>query len=139
MTTGPTGSLTVVDVPERCGNAPRKAVIRDFTIAVVAKEASGVTALLSADAHWTLNGARVLHGPDEVRDWLLGEPDATALKIHTLITHGTECGVDGEVTRTDGGTVAFSHVMRFTGGAPTARIKELRSYLVEIQGSRPVA
>lgn len=124
------GSLAVVDVPDRCGNAPRKAVVRDFAIALASRRASAVTELLTADIQWTVNRSKVLVGADQVREWIGAEPEARELKIYTVITHGTECGVDGELVYIDGTTASFSHVMRFTGGAITAKIKELRSYVV---------
>src|SRR5699024_8982909 len=86
------GSLTVVDVPERCGNAPRKAVVRDFTVALVSKNVAEVLQHISADARWTLNGKQPLHGADEISAWVAGGPEAQELEIHTVITHGTECG-----------------------------------------------
>ena len=124
------GSLTVVDVPERCGNAPRKAVVRDFTVALVSKNVAEVLQHISADAQWTLNGKQPLHGADEISAWVAGGPEAQELEIHTVITHGTECGVDGVVTFTDGTAQLFSHIMRFSGGSKTAKIKEVRSYVI---------
>lgn len=126
----PRRSLAVVDVPERCGNAPRKAVVRDFAIALASKNVSEVTGLLKPDVEWTVNGGQTLSGTTEVGEWIAAQADARELKINTVITHGTECGVDGALTLVDGTTVAFAHILRFTGGSKTARISEVRSYVV---------
>ena len=126
----PRRSLAVVDVPERCGNAPRKAVVRDFAIALAGKRVSEVTGLLKPDVEWTVNGGQTLSGTTEVGEWIAAQADARELKINTVITHGTECGGDRALTLVDGTTVAFAHILRFTGGAKTARISEVRSYVV---------
>lgn len=132
MTTGhePHGSLAVIDVPERCGNAPRKVVVRDFTISLVSKNLTEVAGSLADNARWTVNGQQVLNDIDEIQDWVSTQPEARELKVNTVITHGTECGVDGTVTLADGASIAFAHMLRFTGGAKTAKIKEIRSYII---------
>lgn len=130
MATNEDASLLVIDVPERCGNAPRKAVIRDFTIALAARSIDDVAEQVTSNVEWILNGEQVLHGHDEVTEWIASQPHARGIKIHSVMTHGTECGVDGVITLADRSTVHFSHVMHFTGGAKSAKIKAVRSYLL---------
>lgn len=128
------GSLTIVDVPERCGNAPRKAIVRDFAVAIATRDSAAAIEFLSEDVQWTVNGTHEMAGVDEVRGWLSAEQEARALKIHTVITHGTECGVDGTITTADGTRIEFAHIMKFTGGVRTAKINVVRSYVVPLEG-----
>lgn len=130
MTTEPVGTLAVVDVPDSCGNAPRKAIVRDFTIALYAKQMHQLAAILRDDVRWHIVGSHVLTGTKQVRGWVAEEPAAVKLTIHTIITHGWECGVDGSIERADGTLAAFCHVIVFAGAAKTAKIKEIRSYMV---------
>lgn len=130
MTTEPVGTLAVVDVPDSCGNAPRKAIVRDFTIALYAKQMDQLAAILRDDVRWHIMGSHVLTGTTQVRGWVDEEPAAVKLTIHTIITHGWECGVDGSIERADGTLAAFCHVIVFAGAAKTAKIKEIRSYMV---------
>ncbi|HEY4557698.1 MAG TPA: hypothetical protein VIG82_05860 [Enteractinococcus sp.] len=126
--------LQVVEAPEDCGNAPRKIVIRDFLIALYQQDEDHVLEALAEDIRWELVGSRVLNGLEEVREWLRREPPVRELHIAMVITHGTDCGVDGWVVYADGRTRALSHVLIFAGHAKSAKIKALRSYLIDISG-----
>lgn len=123
------GQLEVIDVPERCGNAPRKAVIRDFTIDLYSGNVAEATALLTETVQWERAGGDLLDGVEAVGAWLSSSPLPRELHIKTVLTHGTDCGVDGVVTYTDGTRERFCHILIFASGAKTARIKEIRSYV----------
>lgn len=129
----PTASIRVIDIPEHCGNAPRKVVLRDFLISVYERDTASALARLHQDIDWRLIGQRQLTGHRDIATWLETQPIAQALQLHTVITHGTECGADGVVTYTDGSQVAFSHVLSFAGHAKSAKINAIRSYLVPCQ------
>lgn len=126
----PSGILDVIDIPENCGNAPRKMVIRDFLIALYQRDIPQLREALKDDVDWDVIGSTQLQGVDEAISWVETQPDATALHLHTVITHGTDCAADGRVTYTDGTEVAFNYVFIFAGHAKTAKIKAIRSYLV---------
>lgn len=53
------------------------------------------------------------------------------LTVHTVIAHGTDCGADGVISYADGRRQAFSHVVIFAGHAETAKIRAIRTYLVD--------
>ena len=125
-------ALEVVDIPEHCGNAPRKVVIRDFLIALYQRDIPHVQESLKDDVDWDIIGSTQFQGVDEVSSWVQTQPSATALHLHTVITHGTDCGADGRVTYSDGTEIAFNHVFVFAGHSKTAKIKAIRSYLVHI-------
>lgn len=127
----PSDSLAVVRMPNDCGNAPRKALIRDFTIALYRRNANDLMAWLKDNVLWEVVGSGVLAGIDEVQAWLLAEPATTELSVNTIITHGWECGVDGTIVRAGGLSAGFCHILLFAGAAKTAKIKEIRSYLID--------
>lgn len=124
-------TLAVVDIPEHCGNAPRKVVIRDFLIALYSGAIDETLEMLKDDVRWEIIGSHVLSGQAETRAWLMNEPSAQELKLHTVITHGTDSGADGVATYADSGTSYFNHVILFSGHGKTAKIKEIRSYLLQ--------
>lgn len=127
---GTSRALEVVDVPEQCGNAPRKLVICDFMVGLYGQDIELVTSLLSDNVQWDIIGAHSMASHDEVATWIMEQNPGRKLAINTVITHGPECGVDGTITYHDGTVAAFSHIMAFTGGAKTAKIKAIRSYIV---------
>lgn len=126
----PATPIRVMDIPAHCGNAPRKAVLRDFLISVYERDSASALARLHQDVRWHLIGQRELTDHPDIVTWLETQPVAQALQLHTVITHGTECSADGVVTYTDGSQVAFSHVLSFAGHAKSAKINAIRSYLV---------
>ncbi|GAA2042989.1 nuclear transport factor 2 family protein [Yaniella flava] len=123
--------LSVVDIPENCGNAPRKIVIRDFLIALYSRAADAVIATLQDDIQWQLVGSRTLSTAADVRQWLGAEEPVNELKLHTIITHGTDCGADGTIRHPDGSQSHFNHVIVFAGHGKNAKIKEIRSYIID--------
>lgn len=122
--------LTIVDIPEDCGNAPRKIVIRDFLIALYNRAIDDVITALRDDIRWDIIGSTTLSNTAEVREWLLAEKPVKALKLHTIITHGTDCGADGTITYTNGHHANFNHIILFSGHGKNAKIKEIRSYII---------
>ena len=122
--------LKVVEAPKDCGNAPRKMVIRDFLVALYQQDEESVVAALREDVRWEVLGSTVLEGLEDARDWLHRQPPVAELHIATVLTHGTDCGADGWVVHRDGSTTNFSHILFFTGHTKTAKIKQLRSYLI---------
>ena len=124
-------TLSVIDIPEHCGNAPRKAVVRDFLIAVYERRDNAVVEMLSDTLHWEIFGSTQLTSKQAVREWLAQQPSLIELKLHTVITHGTECAADGVIIAAAGDRKVFNHVLRFSGHTKTAKIKEIRSYVIE--------
>lgn len=123
--------MIIVDAPEDCGNAPRKRTIREFFIALY-EELDTALNYLSDAVHWEMVGSWSATGKAMVREHLLRNAEVERLCINKIITHGTDCGVDGKFTTKDGQSYAFCHVLIFTGGAKTAKIKTVRSYLIKL-------
>lgn len=121
-------SLDVIDVPDHCGNAPRKAVVRDLAIALVVGDRVFLEQVLHADFEWTVNGEPPIKGVNAVWKRISNQPRAHTLEIFTVLTHGTECAVDGKITFADGSSRLFGHFLRFTGGSKTAKVKVIRTY-----------
>lgn len=128
--TSASNQLAVVDIPESCGNAPRKVVICDLVVAWAERRTEDVLAYLSDDIRWDVLGSEALAGENAVRDWFATAPEASELHLHTVATHGTECAVDGVLVTTTGQRLAFAHLLRFSGHSKTAVVKQLRSYLI---------
>lgn len=125
--------LTVAEMPADCNNAPRKIVLRDFLISLYDLDLQGVLDRLHDDVEWHTIGESRLAGHDGAAAWLAEQPAGDQLTVHTVITHGTDCGADGVISYTDGRRHAFSHVVIFAGHSKSAKIKAIRSYLVDLQ------
>ncbi|WP_116654992.1 nuclear transport factor 2 family protein [Pelagibacterium sediminicola] len=122
--------MLIVEAPEDCGNAPRKRIIRDLIVALYGGEVSKALSYLSENVNWQMIGSWGASDKAEVGHHLSQQSRVVHLRIGTIITHGTDCGIDGEITFEDGRQAAFCHVLIFTGGAKSATIKTVRSYQI---------
>ncbi len=127
--------MTKVICADDCGNAPRKALLRDFNIAFAKNNAEAVLEQLSDDIVWTMVGDRVIRGKENVATALqemAAQGQATELRIDHIITHGTDAALDGVMSFEGGQRVAFCDVYVFSGHTKKARIKEMISYAKEL-------
>lgn len=122
--------LSLVRIPDNCGNAPRKIIVRDFLIALYSRNSFDVTEMLTPNICWEIVGVSSLDGIDSVRDWLLAETAPTELHINTIITHGRESGADGNIVFANGTVLRFCHMLMFAGAAKSAKITEIRSFCI---------
>ncbi|WP_061963910.1 nuclear transport factor 2 family protein [Demequina aurantiaca] len=121
--------LDVIDSPD-CGNAPRKAVLRDIAIGLARADAAALGPYLADDAVWTLVGDRDLTGAQEIRAWAASAPRAAELRFASVLTHGPEASMSGTVTLASGERTFFSHVLRFASAGKSAKAKRVTSYLI---------
>ena len=120
-------------VPEDCGNAPKKALIRDFNIAFAKNETEKILEYMSDDITWNMVGNKVIHGKKEAGEMLktMEGEIATELIMNTIITHGSTAAANGEM-RFPSVTIAFCDVYEFSGHDSNAKIKTLTSYGIEL-------
>ncbi|WP_415953025.1 nuclear transport factor 2 family protein [Streptomyces sp. KLOTTS4A1] len=126
--------LRIHSTPD-CGNAPRKEVLRDLVIALAERDGETVSALVAEGVVWNQVGVSASDGREAVRGWAAAGPEVEELSFGALITHGREASVDGTLELTDGTRHAFCHVLRFAGAARTAKIVEIRSYVLPLARS----
>ncbi|WP_430591853.1 hypothetical protein [Humidisolicoccus flavus] len=126
--------LKIVDQPD-CGNAPRRELVRELTTHLAAREASLVTAFLSDDVEWSVNGNTPMRGTDAVEAWISAGPALRELRFGAILSHGREASIDGVMVPTSGALLPFSVFFRFTSTAKTAPIAAVRSYFVERRDS----
>lgn len=122
--------MLIVEASGDCGNAPRKRVIRDFVVALYGGEVSEVLSYLGENVNWQMIGSWDASDKAGVDHHLSQQAKIVHLRIGTIITHGTDCGIDGEITFEDGQQAAFCHVLIFAGGSKNANIKAVRSYQI---------
>jgi hypothetical protein len=110
-----------VQIDVDCGNAPRKAQVRDWLIAVAQGDPDEVGRLLSEDVSWEAVGSSTIHGRDVVLAGLRSEP-ARTLVVASLLSHGKFVAAEGSMLSADGGSERFAYFFTFTGHAKTALI-----------------
>lgn len=121
-------------VPEDCGNAPRKELIRDLNIAFGENNKEKILDFMAEDIEWVFVGKQIMNGKEEVKKFLetMGEDVAEELILDTIITHGDTAAADG-IIKYAKMAVAYCDVYKFTGHDKDSKIKELTSYAIELK------
>ena len=123
--------MTKITVQPDCGNAPRKEFLKNFNVAFATGDTDFIVEHVSDDILWTIHGDKHTHGKKaftrEVN--IMKEYTADGLIIYTIITHGREAALNGEMKMGDT-TYTFCDVYRFTDTKNNI-IKELNSYVIK--------
>jgi hypothetical protein len=116
--------------PAGCGNAPRQLVIRDLVLALAEVDGAQLNELLAEEVRWDLAGAGTTEGLSQLTDRLAGQGEVASIELTSILTHGREGSTDGVLTFRNGRRQAFCHVLRFASAVKTAKVTEMRSYVV---------
>ncbi|MCM3572466.1 hypothetical protein M3172_04645 [Mesobacillus subterraneus] len=122
-----------MDSPNDCGNAPRKVLLKELTVALATKDFSGMIESIADDLRWQIAGHKTFFGKESLKD-ALNENISKAvvqLKIQNIITHGSTGSVNGFFVFGDHSTLSFCDVYTFSSAGKSAKIKEIVSFRVE--------
>jgi len=116
-----------VHLPEDCGNAPRKLLLKDFIQTFFAKDEK-VFAYLVDDIKWDIVGKRHISGKNDFWDALnsILSDDINELWISNIITHGNTASVNGWALCSFS-KFEFCHVFVFTS---SNKLKEIKTFLI---------
>lgn len=120
-----------ISLPPDCGNAPRMVLIGEFVENWAGGNADAVAGGLADDVRWTVIGKGTYTGPQSLEAAIpLSRP--SRVEVHTIVTHGRLASCDGYLEK-GASRVAFSHVFRFVSTSKTAKIAEIRTYMITTQ------
>lgn len=119
-----------------CGNAPKKLLLRDFNIAFANGDIDTLLDNVSDDVCWTQVGSGEIVGKEAFAAALaeMTGLEVTELVLQHIITHGNVGSVNGVLRFKDGKAVGFCDVYRFSSHAKDAKIKEMTSYVIPLEG-----
>lgn len=122
-----------VECAENCGNAPKKQLLKEWTIALAEKNIDFCLDCMRDDIVWNVVGQSKLEGKEkyekaikEIR-W-----EVKKLTIENIITHGNTASVNGIFILEDKKQIAFCDVYKFGGFGKNAKIKEITSYVIPL-------
>src|SRR5690606_22511974 len=124
--------MAKVSIPPDCGNAPKKNLLKDLAVAAVNGDLKFVESLLSDDLTWEIVGQSSIAGKENV---LKGLPQhklwkAKELVVDTIITHGREASVNGQIVARDNSSYSFCEVFRFKSAGSTA-IQSIKTFMIK--------
>ena len=122
-----------IDSPKDCGNAPKKVLLRELTVALATKDYAGMSESMADDIRWQIAGYKRFFGKEALRD-ALNENMSKAviqLQIQNIITHGSNGAINGFFVFDDQSSLSFCDVYTFSSAGKSAKVKEIVSYRVE--------
>ena len=125
--------MAKITVQPDCGNAPRKLFLKDFNSALANGDIDFITANISEKINWEIIGQSSVTGKE---DYLKALPrhqlwEVKELVINTIITHGPDASVSGEITTADKSKFAFCDVYKFKGAGGTT-LNSIRTFIVKL-------
>ncbi len=117
--------------PTDCDNAPKKRIIRDYTIATAKADRKTLEALLVENFVWEVPGEFEIRGRTKFMDELFShfEP-VSSLELENIITHGKLGSLNGTMITKEGQHVYFADVFEFENHAKDAKIIKIISYVI---------
>lgn len=121
--------------PEDCGNAPKKAFLKEFNIAFAKGDSTFIAESVSDDLSWEIVGEKTIEGKIEFTEWLegLGDHQVTEIHIKNILTHGRTGAVDGTLYMKDGRCIQYCDLYHFTSAGKKAKIKSMTSYVIGVK------
>lgn len=122
-----------LNAPDHCGNSPKSELIKNLTIAFAVYDLEFTKEYLDENIIWNLVGDKPIVGKTDFITALekMSENKATELTIHSLITHGKEAAVYGDMFMMDGTKISFIDLYTFNSAGSTL-VKEITTFLVHL-------
>lgn len=122
-----------VTVDINCGNSPKMAFLRDVNIAFAEMNLDYLSDAISDDVEWDKVGHAVITGKQNFMDSIkaMAQNPIDEMTIHTIITHGKEGAVNGDLLMADGTQIQFCDVYHFTSAKGNC-IRSIKSYVIEV-------
>lgn len=113
-------------------SGPKKEFLRDFNLAYGNGDTHFITESVSDDIIWEIFGDRTISGKEEFTSATkeMTKSETYEMEIHSIITHGKEAAVRGEMTMNDK-TYAFCDIYEFTS-AGGSTISKMFTFVVEV-------
>ena len=123
-----------ITIQADCGDAPRKALLRDMNIAFAKADVEAILDCFTDDVGWRIVGETELRGKAAMREALEAMKHVVTceLIIHSIITGGREGAVHGIVISEDGAPVAFCDIVQFDS-ATGELIEMMTSFAIELK------
>jgi len=121
-----------LNIKTDCGNSPKIELIKSLTIYFASYNLDQVKNYLDDNMTWTLVGEIPINGKKQFIKALekMSHNKASELTIHSIITHGKEAAIHGEMLMEDGNNFGFSDFYEFTS-VKANKVKSIVSYVIQ--------
>jgi|SRR5690625_1006529 len=114
-----------------CNNAPKKEIIRDFTVSFMERNKYGFVVTCNEDINLRIIPGRELQGVEEIHDHLLKEKHTLSmLDLKSIITHGKEGAAYGSALTAEGERIELAWFVDFKSHKKNALIDQVTFFEV---------
>ncbi|MEW8986292.1 MAG: hypothetical protein AB2401_04675, partial [Bacillus sp. (in: firmicutes)] len=98
-----------IDCPKDCGNAPKKVILKEITVALATRDYIGLCENMADDIRWKIAGHKSFFGKEALKDALNQNISKVLiqLQIQNIITHGSTGAVNGIFEFDDHSTLSY--------------------------------
>ncbi|WNM20381.1 nuclear transport factor 2 family protein [Flavobacterium capsici] len=120
-----------LNIKPNCANAPKKELVKQLTIAFASYDIPKAMNFMDSNISWTLVGEAPIIGKAQFAEALekMSDNKAKTLTIESILTHGKEAAVHGEMLMEDGTVFGFSDFYEFNS-SKSEMVKTIVSYVV---------
>jgi hypothetical protein len=124
--------MAKIQIQPDCGNAPRKLFLKELNIALAKGDTAFIKDTIPELINWEIVGQKSATGKDdylkalkEHKLWKVKE-----LIVDTIITHGPDASVSGQIITSDKSMYKFCDIYRFKGAGGTS-ITSITTFLIK--------
>lgn len=121
-----------LNITPDCGNSPKRELVKNLTIQFASYQLGQVMNYLDDAIEWILVGDVPIVGKEQFMNELkkMSHNTVQTLTIHSIITHGKEAAVHGEMYMQDQTVFAFADFYEFSS-AKGNKVKAITSYVIQ--------
>src|SRR3546814_823977 len=125
--------MVELEINADCGNSPRREFLKEFNSAFAKGDTAFIEANLDDEVSWHMVGDRTITGkPAFVAELeLMKASPVKKLVLQTVVTHGRDASVSGEMHMATGEVYAFCDVYAFAKASGTT-LKSITSYVIKM-------
>ncbi|MEO6668869.1 MAG: hypothetical protein ABIN36_05305 [Ferruginibacter sp.] len=122
-----------INIQPDCGNAPRKIFLKDLYVSLANADNKILHNNAQDNINWQVAGQTIVTGKENYLEALKGHPlwRVKEITVDTIITHGPDASVSGQITATDNLKYSFCDIYRFKGAGGTL-INSITTFLVRL-------
>ena len=124
--------MAKIQIQPDCGNAPRKLFLKDLNIAFANGDSEYLTDIVPEGINWVITGQKNITGKENYLKELKRHKfwKVKRLIIDTIITHGPDAAVSGQITTPDNLKFSFCDIYRFKGAGGTT-INSITTFMIK--------
>lgn len=124
--------MAEISIQVDCGNSPKKEFLKDYHVALANGDIDFVATNVAKDIHWEVIGGAFVNTKDDFLKAVqqFEQWNVKRLAVDTIITHGIDASVNGQIITQDDEHFVFCDIYKFKGFKGTI-IKSIKSFIMK--------